>query len=147
MFWNSDWHEWHPPAEFVQRLAQVPVGQQLPTQLMAADEGKGVWDDGVGEQEEQGGLIAHARKVKGDLRMTDEQLAGMMRPRTRSHTKSACTNAASARQACTSKTHARSQGSSSGSGSSSEEESSGADSSSSCSSEEGSSGEGSSDEE
>eukprot|EP00983_Pelagomonas_calceolata_P045525 1139782-Pelagomonas_calceolata.AAC.2 len=71
-----------PPAELVQRLAQVPVGQQLPAQLMAAVEGKGVWDDCVGEQEEQEGLNGHARQVKDDLHMTDEQLADMMRPRT-----------------------------------------------------------------
>jgi len=34
-------------------------GMQLPAQLMSADEGEGLWDDGVGQQEEQAAMLAH----------------------------------------------------------------------------------------
>eukprot|EP00967_Tisochrysis_lutea_P036262 scaffold43622_cov22-Tisochrysis_lutea.AAC.1 len=61
------------------------MGQPLPVQLLATDEGEGAWEDGVGEQEEPSTMLAHARKVRADL---------CLPPQTRSRTKAARTSKA-----------------------------------------------------
>ena len=101
------------------RLEQARVGVQLPAQEEAGEESE-MWEGEEEEEEdEQTEVLAHARKIRDEQPMSDEQLQQVVRPNTRSQA------AAAAGQASTSQAAmARSQDSDSAMEGSSEEMSS-----------------------
>ena len=99
------------------RLEQARVGVQLPAQEEAGEESE-MWEGEEEEEEEdeQTAVLAHARKIRDEQPMSDEQLQQVVRPNTRSQA------AAAAGQASTSQAAmARSQDSDSAMEGSSEE--------------------------
>ena len=108
-----------PLAVLIKRLEQARVGVQLPAQEEAGEESE-MWEGEEEEEEdEQTEVLAHARKIRDEQPMSDEQLQQVVRPNTRSQA------AAAAGQASTSQAAmARSQDSDSAMEGSSEEMSS-----------------------
>ena len=109
-----------PLAVLIKRLEQARVGVQLPAQEEAGEESE-MWEGEEEEEEEdeQTAVLAHARKIRDEQPMSDEQLQQIVRPNTRSQA------AAAAGQASTSQAAmARSQDSDSAMEGSSEEMSS-----------------------
>ena len=70
-------------------------------QRLDKDEGEAVWEEGVGDEEEEGAALEAAEQVRASQQLTDEQLGQLMH-KTRSRTKAARTQAAPSAGASTS---------------------------------------------